>query len=53
MTRVRVVGIVLALWLLGLGFVLQPRDHPGAVITHARLLDHPAGNLPTLPPLAP
>jgi hypothetical protein len=52
-TRERVLGILLALWLLGLGIVLQPHDHPGPVISHARPLDESAGDLPTLGPLGP
>lgn len=53
MTRGRVLGILLAGWLLALGIVLQPQDHPGPVIRHARSLDATRGDLPTLAPLAP
>lgn len=52
MTRGRLLGILLGLWLLGLGIVLQPHDHPEPTIRHARLLDQRAGDLPTLAPLA-
>jgi hypothetical protein len=51
MTRGRALGILLALWLLALGIVLQPHDHPGPIISHARLLDRPPGDLPTLGPV--
>jgi hypothetical protein len=50
MTRGRLLTVLVIAWLVALGVMFRPRTHPIVPIRHARLLDRPARNLPTLAP---
>lgn len=49
MTRRRVVAVGLVVWIVVLGITLQPHPPRRPAVTHARRLDPPDRNLPTLP----
>ncbi len=49
MRRLAVAG--LAMWFIALAIIYQPHHNTPPAITHARLLEPPNEDLPTLPPL--
>lgn len=52
-TRRRALAVVLAVWILGLAYVVQPRSAPRIPVHHAHPLDVPDADVPTLAPYQP